>query len=187
GAGDLTRRKLFPAIYELAVRNMLPERFALVGVSRTELTDEEFRAQMKDSVEQFGRDKLDGRVWKRLAAGMRYVPSDVGGAEEGRLFELLAKLDEQRGTGGNRVFYLAVPPTAFSPLVAMLGQRRAEWSGWTRLIVEKPFGHDRASARALNDELLAHFEEREIYRIDHYLGKETVQNLLALRFANGIF
>ncbi|HZT45883.1 MAG TPA: glucose-6-phosphate dehydrogenase [Gaiellaceae bacterium] len=185
--GDLTHRKLFPAIYELAARNMLPERFALVGVSRTELTDDEFRAQMKESVERFGRDRLDARVWKRLAAAMRYVPSDVGGSEEGRLFELLAKLDEQRGTGGNRVLYLAVPPTAFSSLVGMLGSRRREWGGWTRLIVEKPFGHDRASARALNDELLAHFEEHEIYRIDHYLGKETVQNLLALRFANGIF
>jgi len=186
-SGDLTRRKLFPAIYELAARSMLPDRFALVGVSRTELTDAAFRAQMKDSVVQFGRDELDERVWKRLAAALHYVPGDVGGSGESGLFELLAKLDEERGTGGNRVFYLAVPPTAFSSLVAMLGRRRHAWSGWTRLVVEKPFGHDRASARALNDELLAHFDEGEIYRIDHYLGKETVQNLLALRFANGIF
>jgi glucose-6-phosphate 1-dehydrogenase len=185
--GDLTRRKLFPAIYELAVRNMLPDRFALVGYSRTEQTDAEFRAHMKDAVRDFARDKLDERVWKRLAPAMHYVPGDIGGSGEQQLFDLLAKLDKQRGTAGNRVFYLAVPPTAFPVLVAMLGHRRSEWSGWTRLIVEKPFGHDRVSARSLNQEVAAHFTEQEIYRIDHYLGKETVQNLLALRFANGIF
>jgi glucose-6-phosphate 1-dehydrogenase len=187
-SGDLTRRKLFPAIYELAARNMLPDRFAVVGVSRSEETDEQFRARMKQAVKEFARDKLDERVWKRLAAGMHYIDADFGGSGgEDRLFELLAKLDKQRGTAGNRVFYLAVPPTAFSMLIAKLGHQRDEWSGWTRLIVEKPFGHDRASARGLNEEIGAHFEEHEIYRIDHYLGKETVQNLLALRFANGIF
>ncbi len=187
-SGDLTRRKLFPAIYELAARNMLPERFAVVGVSRSEETDEEFRARMKEAVREFARDELDEKVWKRLAAGLHYVATDAAnGGGEDALFDLLATLDRRRGTAGNRVFYLAVPPTAFSVLVAKLGQRRDEWSGWTRLIVEKPFGHDRDSARALNDEIAAYFEEHEIYRIDHYLGKETVQNLLALRFANGIF
>jgi glucose-6-phosphate 1-dehydrogenase len=186
--GDLTRRKLFPAIYELAARNMLPERFALVGVSRTDQTDAEFRAEMKDSVREFGRDTLDEKVWKRLAAGMHYVPTDVAqGGGEDRLLALLASLDDKRGTAGNRVFYLAVPPSAFSLLVEKLGHRRHEWHGWTRLIVEKPFGHDRESARHLNEAIQHHFEEREIFRIDHYLGKETVQNLLALRFANGIF
>jgi len=187
-SGDLTRRKLFPAVYSLAVRGMLPERFAIVGVGRTEETDEEFRARMKDSVRDFGRDQLEERVWKRLAAGMHYVGTDVaaGGGEEA-LLHLLARLDVRRGTAGNRVFYLAVPPAAFSVLVQKLGRRRDEWQGWTRLIVEKPFGHDRASARALNEQITRHFDEHEIYRIDHYLGKETVQNLLALRFANGIF
>jgi glucose-6-phosphate 1-dehydrogenase len=187
-SGDLTRRKLFPAIYSLAARNMLPERFSIVGVARTEETDAEFRTRMKEAVVEFGREKLDERVWKRVAATMRYVATDFAddGGEDA-VVKLLAKLDQQRGTAGNRVFYLAVPPSAFSVLVEKLGRRRDEWSGWTRLIVEKPFGHDRASARTLNAELQGYFEEHEIYRIDHYLGKETVQNLLALRFANGIF
>jgi glucose-6-phosphate 1-dehydrogenase len=187
-SGDLTRRKLFPAVYSLAVRGMLPERFAIVGVGRTEETDDEFRSRMKDAVREFGRDKLDERVWKRLAAGMHYVVTDVAaGGGEDALLQLLARLDARRGTAGNRVFYLAVPPAAFSVLVQKLGSRSDEWQGWTRLIVEKPFGHDRASARTLNEQISRYFDEHELYRIDHYLGKETVQNLLALRFANGIF
>ena len=187
-SGDLTRRKLFPAIYALAARGMLPEHFAIVGVSRSEETDAEFKARMKESVREFGRDKLDEKVWKRLAAGMHYVAADVaGGGGEDALLDLLARLDRQRGTAGNRVFYLAVPPSAFSILMEKLGRRRGEWGGWTRLIVEKPFGTDRGSAHQLNDEAHRYFDERAIYRIDHYLGKETVQNLLALRFANGIF
>jgi glucose-6-phosphate 1-dehydrogenase len=187
-SGDLTRRKLFPAIYSLAARNLIPERFALIGVARTEETDAEFRARMKEAVEEFGRDRLDEKVWRRLAAAMHYCAADVSmGGGDDALFRLLARMDRQRGTAGNRVFYLAVPPSAFPVLVEKLGRRREEWQGWTRLIVEKPFGHDRASARELNDDVFHHFEERELYRIDHYLGKETVQNLLALRFANGIF
>jgi glucose-6-phosphate 1-dehydrogenase len=187
-SGDLTRRKLLPAIYALAARGLLPERFAIVGVSRTEETDEEFRMRMKEAVREFGRDKLDERVWKRLADGMHYVAADVaGGGGEDELLQLLARLDLQRGTAGNRLFYLAVPPAAMPVLVQKLGPRRDEWQGWTRLIVEKPFGHDRASARALREQGTRYFGEHEIYRIDHYLGKETVQNLLALRFANGIF
>ncbi len=187
-SGDLTQRKLFPAVYSLAVRNLLPERFAVVGVARTEETDADFRSRMKEAVREFGRDKLDERVWRRLAAGMRYVSTDFASeGGENRLVDLLAKLDRERGTAGNRLFYFAVPPSAISVLVDRLGRRRGEWGGWTRLIVEKPFGFDRASARRLNEEIGRYFEEREIYRIDHYLGKETVQNLLALRFANGIF
>jgi glucose-6-phosphate 1-dehydrogenase len=187
-SGDLTQRKLFPAIYALAARRLLPERFAVVGVARTEETDAEFRARMKAAVREFGRDKLDERVWKRLADEMHYVAADFASdCGEDELVALLARLDRELGTAGNRVFYLAVPPAAFSVIVDKLGRRRGEWQGWTRLIVEKPFGHDRASARALNDEVTHYFQEDEIYRIDHYLGKETVQNLLALRFANGIF
>jgi glucose-6-phosphate 1-dehydrogenase len=187
-SGDLTRRKLFPAIYSLAVRDLLPESFGVVGVARTEETDAQFRARMKDAVREFGRDELDEKVWKRLAAGMRYVATDFAGDRgEDAVVDVLAELDEQRGTSGNRVFYLAVPPSAISVLGQKLGSRRSEWKGWTRLIVEKPFGTDRASARRLRAEIQSYFEEREIFRIDHYLGKETVQNLLALRFANGIF
>jgi glucose-6-phosphate 1-dehydrogenase len=143
---------------------------------------------MKDSVRDFGRDELDEKVWKRLAAAMHYVCTDFASeGGEDAVVEVLDRLDQKRGTAGNRVFYLAVPPSAISVVVDRLGRRREEWSGWTRLIVEKPFGSDRSSARQLNEEIGRYFEEREIYRIDHYLGKETVQNLLALRFANGIF
>jgi glucose-6-phosphate 1-dehydrogenase len=187
-SGDLTRRKLFPAVYSLAARNLLPERFTIVGVSRTHETDARFKASMKEAVRQYGRDKLDETVWRRLTRGMRYVPTDfASGGGENALIETLRRIDEERGAAGNRVFYLAVPPSAISVLVDRLGRRRNEWNGWTRLIVEKPFGSDRESARRLNHEIGRFFEEREIYRIDHYLGKETVQNLLALRFANGIF
>jgi glucose-6-phosphate 1-dehydrogenase len=187
-SGDLMRRKLFPALYSLAVRNLLPERLAIVGVSRTHETDARFKASMKEAVRKFGRDKLDEKVWKRLAAGMHYVATDfASGGGENALIELLRRLDDERGTAGNRFFYLAVPPSAISVLIDRLGRRRKEWRGWTRLIVEKPFGSDRESARQLNAEIGRFFDERDIYRIDHYLGKETVQNLLALRFANGIF
>jgi glucose-6-phosphate 1-dehydrogenase len=187
-SGDLTRRKLLPAIYSLAVRDLLPEQLAIVGVARSEETGARFRSRMKEAVREFGRDELDERVWKRLAAGMHYMATDFAADRgEDELVALLAELDRERGTAGNRVFYFAVPPSAISTLVEDLGSRRGDQKGWTRLIVEKPFGHDRASARRLNEELQRYFEEREIFRIDHYLGKETVQNMLALRFANGIF
>jgi len=187
-SGDLTQRKLFPAVYSLAMRNLLPERFAIVGVARSKETDAAFRSRMKEAVREFGRDPIQEKVWRRLAADMRYLSTDFaddGGAD--RLVDLLAKLDRECGTAGNRVFYFAVPPSAISILVDRLGHRRERWRGWTRLIIEKPFGSDRESARRLNEELNRFFEEREIFRIDHYLGKETVQNMLALRFANGIF
>jgi glucose-6-phosphate 1-dehydrogenase len=187
-SGDLTRRKLFPAIYSLAARNLLPERFAIVGVARSEETDAGFRSKMKKAVAEFGRDPIQEKAWRRLAAGMRYIATDFAddGGED-RLIDLLEEIDKERGTAGNRVFYFAVPPMAISVLVDRLGHRRDRWRGWTRLIIEKPFGSDRESARRLNQELNRFFEEREIFRIDHYLGKETVQNMLALRFANGIF
>jgi glucose-6-phosphate 1-dehydrogenase len=186
-SGDLTRRKLFPALYSLAMRHMLPERFAVVGVARSEETDDEFRERMKEAVQEFGRDQFKEDVWDWLAEGMRYVSTDF--ADEGgedRVVEALNELDEQRGTAGNRVYYLAVPPDAIATLIQEIGERRST-EGWTRVIVEKPFGRDLTSAQALNVEIGKHFDESEIFRIDHYLGKETVQNLLALRFANGIF
>jgi glucose-6-phosphate 1-dehydrogenase len=186
-SGDLTKRKLFPALYALAFRQMLPEKFAVVGVARSEESDDEFRARMKEAVQQFARDEFREDVWDTLAEGMRYVATDF--ADEGgedRVVKVLGELDEERGTGGNRVYYLAVPPGVFETIVEAIGKRRST-QGWTRLIVEKPFGHDLASAVELNDLLHTYFDESEIFRIDHYLGKETVQNMLALRFANGIF
>ena len=186
-SGDLTRRKLFPALYSLAFRRLLPEHFGVVGVARTQMTDEDFAARMEEAVREFGRDEFRQDVWDTLAAGIRYVSTefvDEGG--EDNVVRCLTQLDEDRGTRGNRVYYLAVPPDAFEVLVRELGERRAA-EGWTRLIVEKPFGRDLASARELNAKLHEYFTEDEIFRIDHYLGKETVQNVLALRFANGIF
>jgi glucose-6-phosphate 1-dehydrogenase len=186
-SGDLTHKKLFPALYSLAYRRLLPERFAVLGVARTESSDDEFREDMRHAVEQHGRDELRDDVWDRLAAGMRYVSTDFADAEgEGHVAEALARLDEERGTGGNRIYYLAVPPPAFPVIVEQMGRRRGD-DGWVRVIVEKPFGHDLESAQELNELLYRYFREEEIFRIDHYLGKETVQNLLALRFANGIF
>jgi glucose-6-phosphate 1-dehydrogenase len=186
-SGDLTRRKLFPALYSLALRGLLPKQFGVVGVARSEESDDEFRERMKHAVQEFGRDKFHAETWNRLAEGMHYISADFADdAGQDRVVEALNELDEQRGTAGNRVYYLAVPPAAIATLVHAIGMRRST-RGWTRLIIEKPFGHDLASAQELNQEVKDHFAEREIYRIDHYLGKETVQNLLALRFANGIF
>jgi glucose-6-phosphate 1-dehydrogenase len=170
------------------VRRLLPESFGVLGVARTPETDDEFRERMKDAVQQFGRDELREDVWQWLAGGMRYVSSDEDEPDQSfdRVAAVLNELDEKRGTAGNRVYYLAVPPSAFETIVEGVGTRRST-RGWTRLIVEKPFGHDLESAHELNALLHRHFDETEIYRIDHYLGKETVQNMLALRFANGIF
>ena len=186
-SGDLTKRKLMPALYALAVRQLLPRKFAVVGVARTEETDEEFRQRMKEAVQEFGRDEFRPEIWDSLAEGMRYVAtdfSDEGG--EDAVVRVLSELDEDRGTAGNRVYYLAIPPSVFPTVVDALGRRRSA-EGWTRLIIEKPFGHDLESANELSAALQQHFTEDEVFRIDHYLGKETVQNMLALRFSNGIF
>jgi glucose-6-phosphate 1-dehydrogenase len=186
-SGDLTQRKLIPALYSLAYRRLLPEQFGVVGVARTEASTEEFVARMEEAVKEHGRDEFSQDVWDGLAEGMRYVATDFSseGGEDG-VAETLTELDEERGTAGNRLYYFAVPPAAISTLVREIGERRST-EGWTRLIIEKPFGHDLASARALNEQIAEHFTEEEVFRIDHYLGKETVQNMLALRFANGIF
>ncbi|MDQ2983635.1 MAG: glucose-6-phosphate dehydrogenase [Actinomycetota bacterium] len=186
-SGDLTKRKLFPALYSLACRRLLPEEFGVVGVARSQETDDEFRERMKEAVQEFGRDEFKEDVWNWLAEGMRYVATDF--ADEGgenRVVEVLNELDEKRGTKGNRLYYFAVPPAAIGVLVQAIGKWRSK-KGWTRIVVEKPFGQDGASARELNELIWEYFDESEVFRIDHYLGKETVQNMLALRFANGIF
>jgi glucose-6-phosphate 1-dehydrogenase len=187
-SGDLTQRKLIPALYSLAYRRLLPEQFAVVGVARTELTTDEWREQMREAVQRFARDEFREDVWERLASAMVYVSVKKDASEEAmdRLAAALEELDETRGTAGNRIYYLAIPPSVMMTSGRDLGERRST-KGWTRLIVEKPFGFDMASAQELNESLTEYFDESEIFRIDHYLGKETVQNLLALRFANGIF
>jgi glucose-6-phosphate 1-dehydrogenase len=186
-SGDLTHKKLMPALYALHVRNLLPVPFAVVGVARTEADDDSWRADMKQAVQQHARDPFQQELWDGLAANLHYLPIDFSDeAGEDRLVERVREIDQEKGLRSNRVYYLAVPPQAYSTIVESLGKRR-EKSGWTRVIVEKPFGHDLASAKALTAMLREYFAEDEIFRIDHYLGKETVQNMLALRFANGIF
>ena len=187
-SGDLTSRKLFPALYSLAYRRLLPERFGLVGIARTEQTTRQWATAMKAAVKEHGRDPFDEAVWKSLTEGLHYVATDFADDEgQNRVADTLHSLDEKRGTDGNRLYYLAVPPAAFETIVQELGERKSKVRGWTRLIVEKPFGYDRSSAQGLNETVQRWFDEGEIFRIDHYLGKETVQNMLALRFANGIF
>jgi glucose-6-phosphate 1-dehydrogenase len=186
-SGDLTERKLMPALYSLAFRRLLPEHFAIVGVARSEMSDDSFREAMRTAVQRFARDPYQQEVWDELVSEMRYLAIDDADAKAGKqLGALLAEVDSERGTHGNRLYYFAVPPMAFEPLVKMVAGIPSG-DGWNRLIVEKPFGHDLASARELNALVTEHFSENEIFRIDHYLGKETVQNMLALRFANGIF
>jgi glucose-6-phosphate 1-dehydrogenase len=186
-SGDLTRRKIFPALYSLALRDLIPEQFAILGVARSEHSSEEFVAAMEAGTREFGRDEFRQGVWDELARRTRYLATEFADEEgEDRVRRCLNELDETFGTRGNRVYYLAVPPSAMPKLIEELGQRRTT-TGWTRLIIEKPFGHNRESARMLNELLARNYTEDEVFRIDHYLGKDTVQNLVALRFANGIF
>jgi glucose-6-phosphate 1-dehydrogenase len=186
-SGDLASKKLMPALYSLALRRLLPEKFGIVGAARSEESDDGFCERMKKAVQEYARDPFKEEIWDELAAGMRYVTLDVADDDgEDRLATTLAELDEDRGTMGNRVYYFAVPPSAIGTLVEEIAERRTG-EGWLRLVIEKPFGHDLESARELNAKLKQHFSENEVFRIDHYLGKETVQNMLALRFANGIF
>ena len=187
-SGDLVHKKLMPAIYSLAYRQLLPEKFGIIGVARTEETDENFRASMRDAIQKNARDEFRDDIWQELAEGMRYIGSGDGSPDDAydRVATALTEMDKAQGTAGNRVYYLAVPPDAFESILEGVGKRRST-EGWTRVVIEKPFGHDLASALELNEIVHRYFEEDEIYRIDHYLGKETVQNMLALRFANGIF
>ena len=190
-SGDLTSRKLVPALYELASQRKLPMEFAIVGVSRTEMGHEEFREKLRGTLEEQVSGGVSDDVWESFSSGIFYLPGDSKEPETyGELKEFLKDLDSERGTRGNRAFYLSASPSLFPTIVGNLGEagmNKGEDGGWSRLVVEKPFGRDLGSARELNEEIRRHFDEAQIYRIDHYLGKETVQNILALRFANGIF
>lgn len=193
--GDLTARKLVPALYNLAREGQLPPHFACIGFARRDKTNEIFRKEMFDAINQFSRSKpVDQELWKSFQEKLFYHRSefdDDHGYEELKTF--LQKLDVQLGTKGNRLFYLSTQPSFFAPIVEKLHQHGLLYSPrepsekWSRIIIEKPFGHDLESAIQLQQELSRYLDESQIYRIDHYLGKETVQNLLVLRFANPIF
>jgi glucose-6-phosphate 1-dehydrogenase len=188
--GDLTKRKLIPALYRLAYDRRLAAGFAVIGTSRTPMTDDQFREKMRESVEKFSEDtKLDEDVWAAFARGLFYIAGDVKDpAMYQALAAKLAAVENERHTGGNVLFYLSTQPSQYATIAHGIGTAAlGKGNGWRRLVVEKPFGHDLASARKLSDDLHEVFDESEVYRIDHYLGKETVQNILAFRFGNGIF
>jgi glucose-6-phosphate 1-dehydrogenase len=190
-SGDLAKRKLIPALYRLVQERVLPAEFAIVGLGRTPMTDEEFREKMKAAVLEFSEAKsVDEEVWRSFAEGMHFLPSNIDRPEcYGELAQMLERVDQERGTQGNRLFYLSVAPEFYAEAVKQLGEAglTKQDKGWVRVIIEKPFGTSLESARELNQQILKHLDEKQIYRIDHYLGKETVQNLLVFRFANGIF
>ncbi len=192
-SGDLTKRKLIPAIFDLAREGMLPSGFTIVGVGRTPMKDESFRSYMLDAMKEFGRfQDSDKILWDTFAKGLFYVTADSSIADEFfKLKKELKRIDSNRNAGENCLFYLSTPPNMYMPIVQGLGKaglnKPAMPHNWVRIIIEKPFGIDLNSAQQLNREVLNVFEESQVYRIDHYLGKETVQNLLVFRFANGIF
>jgi glucose-6-phosphate 1-dehydrogenase len=192
-SGDLTKRKLVPALYSLARDRLLPSAFNVVGVARRETSHEEFRKQMRENTDKFARRRpVEDSLWSTFSEGMFYL---AGTFEDpvtyAKLKQFLDDLDEKRGTKGNRVFYLSTPPTEYPTIINMLGHSdliNSERSGpFTRVIIEKPFGRDLESARALNHTVHEVLREDQTYRIDHYLGKETVQNILAFRFANALW
>ena len=189
-SGDLTKRKLIPALYNLAKDNLLSKEFALVGVARNEMDTAQFRDMIDKEIGQFTTTKLDPKQWEWISERIHYISGDFDDPNVYQsLSDLLGKLDKDYGTKGNSFYYLATAPTFFSLIVKRLGEAGLvkEEQGWRRVIIEKPFGRDYESARQLNKEIRQVLDEKQIYRIDHYLGKETVQNILVFRFANGIF
>ncbi len=218
--GDLTKRKLLPALYNLALENPLPAGFTVVAVARRPMSNEDWRQYVKDAINEFSRNRpVKPAVWDSFAQGLFYHQTefhDLSGYE--RLGQLLHQIDHERGVNGNHIFYLATSPEFYPDIIHRLGQaklahkdnhnggatahRRAgdghvthsapqdeehTYGGWTRIIIEKPFGHNLESAKELNRKVLRVFSEDQVYRIDHYLGKETVQNIMVFRFSNGIF
>ncbi|HET9879157.1 MAG TPA: glucose-6-phosphate dehydrogenase [Candidatus Limnocylindria bacterium] len=195
--GDLTERKLGPALYNLMLGGLLPAEFSVVGFARRDLSDDQFRDQLRKGIDKHSRNRpVKKSIWESFSQGIEYHRGDL---DDPKAYEALAKrlvrIDRDRGTAGNRLFYLAVPPSLYPEIVERLDHaglaasrgRSGATGGWTRVIVEKPFGSDLVSARRLNREIGSVFEEQQVYRIDHYLGKETVQNLAVFRFGNGLF
>jgi glucose-6-phosphate 1-dehydrogenase len=190
--GDLTHRKILPALYNLRRAGLLPPESSVLAFARRPYSDEQYRVEMQEAVGRFSRVPLEPAIWEDFAASLFYQKGDFGDVASYRaLGERLEQIDEARGTRGNRLFYLATPPSAYSEIVANIGraglQHEGKNKGWARIVIEKPFGRDLESARQLNADLQRVLDERQVYRIDHYLGKETVRNLMVFRFANGIF
>jgi glucose-6-phosphate 1-dehydrogenase len=198
-AGDLTKRLLVPSLYDLVRAGRLAPEFQIVGIATTPLTTADWKESLTEMMNEFvghggaefQTDRLDTTAWRWLTERMTYLAGDVNEAEAfRRLGQLLSEVDKKAGTAGNYLFYLAVPDRLFGRVVAGLGAAgllEEKDGGWRRVVIEKPFGHDLSSAKALNAEILKTLQEHQIYRIDHFLGKETVQNVMALRFANGLF
>src|SRR5580765_1919893 len=189
--GDLASKKLMPAVYDLANRGLLPPGFSFTGFARREWSDKDFAGIFHDAVRAHARTPFREDVWRGLAEGIRFVPGSFGDPDAfDQLAATLAELDLTRGTGGNHAFYLSIPPGSFAVVCEQLqrsGLSTAPEGSWRRVVIEKPFGHDLTSARELNSIVEGVFPADSVFRIDHYLGKETVQNLLALRFANQLF
>ena len=190
-SGDLTKRKLVPSLYNLTVQGLLPKGFAAVGFARRDMTDEGFRAYLNEEIRKLIPPPIDEAAWKDLVGRFYFVSGEFEDAKAyANLKEVLDRVDKKHRTGGNILFYLATGPDFFSVIVrqcAKLGLMKESNGSWRRVIVEKPFGHDLVSAQSLNKQLHQALNESQIYRIDHYLGKETVQNIMVFRFGNGIF
>jgi glucose-6-phosphate 1-dehydrogenase len=193
GSGDLAHRKIVPALYNLELHRLLPQNFGVIGSSRTPFSDEEYRRDMRKAVEEFSRTQpIQPQVWESFASRLHYVAgSSTDPDTYARVGDLLERFDRDLGTDGNRLFYLSLIPKLFPDTVRGIGKSgiggRGWDRGWSRIVAEKPFGHDLASARELQTLLTEVFPEEDVFRIDHYLGKESVQNIIAFRFANGIY
>ncbi|MCZ7661712.1 MAG: glucose-6-phosphate dehydrogenase [Thermoleophilia bacterium] len=190
--GDLTGRKLLPSLYRLYAEGALPTGFSMVGVARRDWTHDDCRAMVRGALDEHLGEPVNARLWDGFAETVRFCPGQFGDkATYTRLCDILEEADQERVHTGNRLFYLAAPPSSYSDIIEGLGTSglagMREKPGWSRIVVEKPFGHDLPSARRLNEELAEYFKEEQVYRIDHYLGKETVQNILVFRLANAIF
>jgi glucose-6-phosphate 1-dehydrogenase len=192
-SGDLAKRKVIPAMYELANHNSLGPRYAIVGFARTPMNDDSFRSSIGEAAKSMSEvGPIDPKKWDDFASNLHYQPGEYGNADDfAKLAKRLTELEGDKKLGGNRLFYLSTPPEVYKDIVEQLGKaglaKPSSENAWTRIIIEKPFGRDLASAKELNKIVLCVFEEHQVYRIDHYLGKDTVQNLLVLRFSNGIF
>ncbi len=192
-SGDLAKRKVIPALYDLAVHGALGPRYSVVGFARTAMTDEVFRATSEEAARNISEvGPIDPKTWSEFASRLHYCSGDYGDQESyGCLAKRIGEIEEANKLGGNRLFYLSTPPEVYPAIIEQLGRtglsRSSTQNAWVRIIIEKPFGRDLASAKELNKIVLNAFEEQQVYRIDHYLGKDTVQNLLVLRFGNGIF